>query len=47
MSADDAQAQAAQELMGIGPVTASTVVATVGDFNQFKNGAQFGICACC
>ena len=28
--------------MGVGPVTASAVVATVGDFNQFKNGAQFG-----
>lgn len=39
---DDAQAKAATELIGIGPVTASAVVATVGDFNQFKNGAQFG-----
>ena len=39
---DDAQAKAAEELMGIGPVTASAVVATVGNFNQFKNGAQFG-----
>jgi len=39
---DDAHAKAAKELMGIGPVTASAVVATVGDFNQFKNGAQFG-----
>ena len=29
-------------LMGIGPVTASAAVATVGDFKQFKNGAQFG-----
>ena len=28
--------------MGVGPVTASAVVATVGDFRQFKNGAQFG-----
>jgi hypothetical protein len=28
--------------MGVGPVTASAVVATVGDFKQFKNGAQFG-----
>ena len=28
--------------MGIGPVTASAVVATVGDFKQFGNGAQFG-----
>jgi len=39
---DDAQAKAAKELMGVGPVTASAVVATVGDFNQFKNGAQLG-----
>ena len=29
-------------LIGIGPVTASAAVATVGDFKQFKNGAQFG-----
>jgi transposase len=39
---DDAQAKAAKVLMGVGPVTASAVVATVGDFKQFKNGAQFG-----
>ena len=39
---DDAQAKAAKELIGVGPVTASAVVATVGDFHQFKNGAQFG-----
>lgn len=38
---DDAQAKAAKELIGVGPVTASAVVATVGDFHQFKNGAQF------
>jgi transposase len=29
-------------LLGVGPVTASAVVATVGDFKQFKSGAQFG-----
>ena len=34
--------KAAATLQGIGPVTASAVVATVGDFKQFKNGAQFG-----
>jgi transposase len=34
--------RAAATLLGIGPVTASAVVATVGDFKQFKNGAQFG-----
>ncbi len=39
---DDAQARAATELTGVGPITASAVVATVGDFKQFKNGAQFG-----
>jgi transposase len=39
---EDAQAKAAKELIGVGPVTASAVVATVGDFHQFKNGAQFG-----
>ena len=32
----------AEQLMGVGPVTASAVVATVGDFRPFKNGAQFG-----
>jgi len=36
------QVRQAQQLMGVGPVTASAVVATVGDFRQFKNGAQFG-----
>ena len=39
---DDCQAQTATHLNGVGPVTASAVVATVGDFKQFKNGAQFG-----
>ena len=38
----NAAVKAAATLMGIGPVTASAVVATVGDFNQFKNAAQFG-----
>ena len=32
----------ATQLMGIGPISASASVATVGDFKQFKNGAQFG-----
>lgn len=36
------QVRLAQQLLGVGPVTASAVVATVGDFSQFKNGAQFG-----
>ena len=38
----DEQAKAAAQLSGIGPITASALVATVGDFKQFKNGAQFG-----
>jgi transposase len=38
----DPQAQAAAQLCGIGPVTASALVASVGDFKQFKTGAQFG-----
>jgi transposase len=36
------QVRQAQQLPGVGPVTASAVVSTVGDFKQFKNGAQFG-----
>jgi transposase len=36
------QVRQAQQLMGVGPITASAVVATVGDFQQFKDGAQFG-----
>jgi transposase len=36
------QVRQAQQLAGIGPVTASAVVATVGEFKQFRNGAQFG-----
>lgn len=39
---DNPAVQAAAMLLGVGPVTASAVVATVGDFKQFKNGAQFG-----
>ena len=38
----DEQAQAAAQLMGIGPVTASALAASVGDFRKFKTGAQFG-----
>ena len=32
----------AATLMGVGPITASAVGATVGEFKQFKSGAQFG-----
>ena len=38
---NDEQVQRAAELMGVGSITASAVVATVGDFRQFRNGAQF------
>ena len=37
----DEEVQRAAELMGVGPITASALVATVGDFKQFRNGAQF------
>lgn len=38
----DEQAKVAAQLWGIGPITASALVATVDDFKQFKSGAQFG-----
>jgi transposase len=38
---DNAAVRQAAQLMGIGAVGASAVVATVDDFKQFKNGAQF------
>lgn len=38
----DPQAKTATQLCGIGPVTASALVASVGDFKQFDNGCQFG-----
>jgi len=41
-AADNAHVQRAAELMGVGPVTASAAVATVGDFRQFDSGAQLG-----
>jgi transposase len=39
---DNEAVKKAATLLGIGPVGASAAVATVGDFKQFKNGAQFG-----
>ena len=39
---DNDAVKKAATLLGIGAVTASAVVATVGDFKQFKSGAQFG-----
>jgi transposase len=38
---DDRATRAAQ-LLGVGPVTASALVASVGDFSQFRNARQFG-----
>ena len=39
---NDEQAKAAAKLHGIGPVGASALVASMGEFKQFKSGAQFG-----
>lgn len=39
---DDEQVRRAAQLKGVGPITASALIATVGDFKQFRNGAQFG-----
>lgn len=39
---EDEAVKTAAQLDGIGPITASAVVATVGDFKQFRNGSQFG-----
>jgi transposase len=35
-------AQRAAKIIGIGELSASALTASVGDFKQFKNGAQFG-----
>ena len=34
-------AKLAQQRLGIGPLTASAIVASVGDVREFKNGRQF------
>lgn len=39
---DNDAVKKAATLWGIGPVTASAAVATVGEFKQFRTGAQFG-----
>ena len=39
---DNDAVKKAATLIGIGPITASAVVATVVDFKQFSNAAQFG-----
>jgi transposase len=38
----DERAKKASALLGVGPTTASAVVASVGDFKQFANARQFG-----
>lgn len=38
----DARATKAAALLGIGPTTASALVASVGEFGQFTNARQFG-----
>ncbi len=37
---EDAQCKEIQKLKGIGPITASAIVATIGDPNVFKNGRE-------
>ena len=39
---EDERARKAATLLGIGPITASALVASVGDFAQFANARQFG-----
>ena len=39
---DNPQVRQAAQLLGIGVLSASAAVATVDDFAQFRNGAQFG-----
>jgi transposase len=38
---DDKRAEKLTQLQGIGPITASAIVATVGNATLFKNGRQF------
>jgi transposase len=38
----DVRARKAAQLHGIGPITASAIVAGVGEFKQFRNARQFG-----
>lgn len=41
MAKEDAQAQRLMQLRGIGPATASAIVASIGNEHDFKNGRQF------
>jgi transposase len=38
----DVRAKRAAQLQGIGPITASAIIAGVGEFTQFRNARQFG-----
>lgn len=38
----DNRAKKASQLQGIGPITASAIIAGVGEFTQFRNARQFG-----
>jgi transposase len=40
-SRDDQRVRAVAQLQGIGPISASALIAGVGDFSVFKNGPQF------
>jgi transposase len=41
LAAEDERSARAQQLYGIGPMTASAIVATVGNAREFRNGRQF------
>ena len=41
LNKDDARAQRIMQLNGVGEITASAIVSTVGDASAFKNGRQF------
>ena len=41
LAAGDERSARAQQLYGIGPLTASAIVATVGNAREFRNGRQF------
>lgn len=41
LNRQDVRAQRIMQISGVGPITASAIVATVGDAGLFKNGRQF------
>jgi transposase len=40
IAAEDPVARRLQQLRGVGPITATALVATIGDANQYANGRQ-------